>query len=318
MLEDRKNSIFGSGILFVCALIWGFAFVPQSQATGTIGFVAFNALRFAQAVLVTAIILIVQHFVSKKFSKPVVGWNKSTFIGGTLAGSVLFLATNIQQYGLPMTTVGKASFITAMYIVFVPLLGLLMGKKPTLMCCYAILLAIVGFFLMCNDGNMSVGLGDAIILICALLLAVHICFIDLYCPETDPIKLTFVQFFVCAALGVPAMAIFGFPTLTEIQNTIFPLLYLGVASAGIGFTLQTIGQKYTDPAIATLIMSLESIVGILAGTLILKEHHSMVQLTGCLLVFIAVFLAQFKIHKTMLTFEKANFALTEKLKGDWL
>ncbi len=318
MLENRKNSIFGSGILFICALIWGFAFVPQSQATGTIGFVAFNALRFAQAVGVIAIIIIAWHFIAKKLGREVVGWNKSTFIGGALAGVVLFIATNLQQYGLPMTTVGKASFITAMYIVFVPLLGLLMGKKPTLMCCYAILLAIVGFFLMCNDGNMSVGLGDALILICALLLAIHICFIDLYCGETDPLKLTFVQFFVCAALGVPAMAIFGFPTPNEIHDTLFPLLYLGIASAGIGFTLQTIGQKYTDPSIATLIMSLESIVGILAGTIILKENHTMVQLTGCLLVFIAVFLAQFNIPKKMLAFEKSNYALTEKLKGGWM
>lgn len=318
MLENHKNSFLGSGILFICALIWGFAFVPQSMATSTIGFVAFNALRFAQAVGVIAIVIIAWHFIAKKLGKKVIGWNKSTFIGGTLAGVVLFIATNLQQYGLPMTTVGKASFITAMYIVFVPLLGLLMGKKPTLMCCYAILLAIVGFFLMCNDGNMSVGIGDAIILICALLLAMHICFIDMFCDETDPLKLTFVQFFVCAFLGIPAMAIFGFPTPAEIHNTLFPLLYLGIASAGIGFTLQTIGQKYSDPSIATLVMSLESIVGILAGTIILKEYHTMVQLTGCLLVFIAVFLAQFTVHKKMLTFEKSNFALTEKIKGGWL
>lgn len=318
MFENRKNSFLGSGILFICALIWGFAFVPQSQATTTIGFIAFNALRFAQAVGVTAIVILAWGIIAKKLGKPVVGWNKSTFIGGSIAGVALFIATNLQQYALPMTTVGKASFITAMYIVFVPLLGLLMGKKPTVMCCYAILLAIVGFFLMCNDGNMTVGLGDAMILICALLLAIHICIIDLYCAETDPLKLTFVQFFVCALLGVPAMAIFGFPTQAEIVNSLFPLLYLGVASAGIGFTLQTIGQKYSDPAIATLVMSLESIVGILAGTLILKEYHSMVQLTGCLLVFIAVFLAQFTIPKKMLTFEKSNFALTEKLKGGWL
>lgn len=318
MLNDRKNSFLGSGILFVCALIWGFAFVPQSMATSTMGFVAFNTLRFAQAVIVIGIFILAWQLIAKKLGKRVVGWNKSTFIGGSLAGVALFIATNLQQYGLPMTTVGKASFITAMYIVFVPLLGLLMGKKPTLMCCYAVLLAIVGFFLMCYDGDFSVGIGDALILICALLLSMHICFIDMYCDETDPLKLTFVQFLVCSVLGVPAMAIFGFPTMQEISNTVFPLLYLGIASAGIGFTLQTIGQKHCEPAIATLVMSLESIVGILAGTLILKEYHSVVQLSGCVVVFIAVFLAQLKIPRVMLTFERSNFALTEKTKGSWL
>lgn len=312
MLENRKNSFIGSGILLICALIWGFAFVPQSMATNTIGFVAFNALRFSQAVVVTAAVIAAWHFIAKKLGRRVVGWNKSTWIGGSLAGVALFIATNLQQYGLPMTTVGKASFITAMYIVFVPILGLIMGKKPKIMCCYAILLAIVGFFLMCNDGDFSVGLGDLLILICALLLSMHICFIDLFCDDCDPLKLTFVQFLVCAVLGVPAMALFGFPTGEQISNSLFPLLYLGIVSAGVGFTLQTVGQKYSDPAIATLVMSLESIVGILAGTLIIKEHHSVVQLTGCLLVFIAVFLAQFNIPKTMLVFDRSNFALTER------
>ncbi len=318
MLEQRKNSFLGSGILFLCALIWGFAFIPQSMALDTIGYVAFNCLRFVQAALILALVIIVWRPIAKKLGKPVVGWNKDSIIGGALAGVALFVATNLQQYGLAYTTVGKASFITAMYIVFVPLLGLLMGKKPTIICCYAILLAIVGFFMLCSTGDLSVGIGDALLLVCAVLLAMQICFIDLYCANADPLKLTFVQFFVCALLGVPAMALTEFPTIAQIHDSMFSLFYLGVISAGIGFTLQTIGQKHSDPAIATLIMSLESIVGILAGTLILKEHHTILQLSGCLVVFIAVFLAQLTFPQKMLTFDRSAFALTEKIRSGWL
>ncbi len=307
--------MLGSGILVVCSLIWGFAFIPQRMATTTIGHIAFNCLRFVQAVIVLFVILLIFNFVNKKRGIKTPGWNKDTILGGALAGISLFLATNLQQYGLATSTVGKASFITAMYIVFVPLLGLLMGKRPSLNCCYAIVIAMAGFFMLCIEDGLKIELGDALLLLCALLLSMQISFIDIFCKDADPLKLTFVQFLVCALLGIPAMAIVGFPSGAEIKNSAFSLLYLGVLSAGVGFTLQTIGQKYTPPTLATLIMSMEAIIGILGGTLIMKEHHTMVQLCGCLVVFIAVFIAQIETHKTMLVFDKASFALTEKSKS---
>ena len=312
LLIKRKNNLFGSMILFLAAFIWGFAFIPQSLATDTINSLAFNCLRFVQATGVLLIIYLAYYFISKKMGKTLAKWNLDTLIGGSLAGLSLFIATNLQQYGLAQTTVGKASFITAMYIVFVPLLGLLTGKKPSTACWYAIPIAVIGFFLLSIDGNMSLGIGDAMILLCALLLAMQICFIDVYCETTDPIKFTLVQFFVCALLGIPAMAIAGFPTTTQIHDSMWSLLYLGILSAGIGFTLQTVGQKHTEPALGTLIMSLESVIGFLCGALILKEEHTLKQTIGCVLVFIAVFLAQIVAPRDMLNFDKAAFALTER------
>ena len=319
MPTKRKNNIFGSAILFLAALIWGFAFIPQSKATTTISFIAFNCLRFVQAVMAVGVVVLAYGLIAKKLKIEVVKWNKDTLIGGSLAGLALFLATNLQQYGLslPSVTVGKASFITAMYIVFVPLLGLLMGKRPNIICGYAIIIAMVGFFLLCIEDDLSVGVGDVMILLCAILLSIQICFIDIYCDNVDPLKLSLIQFSVCAVLGVIAMAIDGFPTMEEIKNSAFSLVYLGVMSAGVGFTLQTIGQRHTDPTIGTLVMSLESIIGFLCGAIFLKEGHSVKQVIGCALVFIAVFLAQIEFPKTMLTFDKSNFAATERNKTLW-
>ena len=311
MLNDRKNSFFGSAILMVCALIWGFAFVPQMKATNTINFVAFNCLRFVQAAMVLVVFLFVYELVARKWKIPVTRWNMSAVLGGVLGGICLFIATDLQQYGIAYTTVGKASFITAMYIVFVPLLGLLVGRRPHMICWYAILIAFSGFFLLCVDDDLSIGIGDAYILLCAVLLSLQIAFVDLFCQDADPIKLTLIQFLTCAVLGVPAMAVVGFPCPAEISESALSLLYLGVMSAGVGFTLQTIGQKHTDPSVATLIMSLEAIVGIICGIIFLHEQPSFKELGGCLLVFIGVFLAQMTFPKTMLVFRKEDFAITQ-------
>lgn len=297
----------GSAMLLMCAIIWGFAFSAQSTASNYLSAISFNGLRFFLAVAVLLVTIIVFDLVKKKKGIAVVGFNRDTIIGGCLCGAILFAANNLQQYGVSLTSVGKASFITTLYIVIVPVLGLLMRRKPTVICCYAILVAIVGFYLMCITESFSITLGDTMVLLCAFVFSFQIIFIDVYAPTTDPVKLTFVQFLAAALISVPAMAIDGFPAAADINACILPMLYVGILSAGVAFTLQTAGQQRTEPAIATLLMSLESVFGLIGGAVFLHQTSTNRELLGCLLVFVAVFMAQFSFPRTFIKFENSRY-----------
>lgn len=307
MLTQNKNKIFGNIMLLSCAIIWGFALVAQRTASDTLGPFAFDGLRFFLATAVLIITLIISEFANKKRGSKSVSWNKSTVFGGILCGIALFFGNNLQQIGVAQTSVGKASFITAIYIVIVPLLGLLMRRRPSLKSCYAIIIALIGFYLMCMNGTAGFNVGDTAVLGSAFMISFQIVFVDIFVLECDPIKLTLVQFITASVMSVPAMAIEGFPSVASINANIIAVLYVGILSAGVAFTLQTAGQRYTAPSTATLIMSLESAIGMLGGILILHESYTVRELLGCLLVFVSVFIAQFSIPKRFLKADRSTF-----------
>lgn len=279
-------------MLIVTALIWGLAFSAQRAGAAHLDAVSFNGLRFILGAGVLLPIIFVLDFFKKKRGIKPKGWNKSAVLGGALCGVILFIANNLQQLGLQTTSAGKASFITAIYIVIVPVLGMLMGKRTRITGWMAVVIAIAGFWTMSINENFSITTGDVLVLLCAFVFSFHILFIDFFGEGCDPVKLTFSQFFTAAVISVPAMAINGFPSGGAIEACILPLLYVGILSSGIAFTLQTAGQQRTEPATATLLMSLESVFGLFGGVIILHEASTVKELAGCVLVFIAVFLAE--------------------------
>lgn len=299
-------------MLFLCAIVWGLAFAFQRTAADQINPIAFNGLRFSMASGVVFVFLLFYELVNKKKGIKSVGWNKATILGGIICGVSLWLASNLQQYGIQYTSAGRASFITALYIVLVPVLGLFAGRRIGILNRFAIPVAIAGFWLMCSNGNGPMNIGDLLGLASTLFFAFQISFIDLFGQDADPIKLTLVQFLTCAVISVPGMAVAGFPSATSIADSIVPIIYVGIFSAGIGYTLQTVGQKYTEPSVAALIMSLESVVGMIGGVLILHEAHTLQELSGCMLVFIAVIFAQMSFSKNFLQFDKKRYILTTK------
>lgn len=295
--SHRKNVLFGNLMLFSCAIIWGFALVAQRTASSTMQAFSFNAMRYFFATLVLGISVLVVELVGRKTGNRPEKFNKSTIFGGILCGVSLFFGNNMQQIGVAMTSVGKASFITVMYIVLVPVIGLLRHKKPTAKVCYAIFISVVGFVLMSLSEGQNFVIGDLIVLFGAIMIGFQIVFIDTYVEECDPFKLTFVQFVVAAVMSVPAMAIEGFPTVDVLNDNIISILYVGILSAGVAFTFQTIGQRHTDPVSASLIMSLESIVGMIGGVLFFKEVYTIKELCGCMLVLLAVIVVQIPLGK---------------------
>lgn len=301
-------------MLLLCALVWGFAFAFQRSTAAQINPVAYNGLRFILASAVILVFLIVYELINKKRGVKIVGWNTSTVLGGIICGVSLLLASNLQQYGLIYTTAGRASFITALYIVLVPVFGLLAKKKIGILNGFAIPIAIAGFWLMCTSGELGVGKGELLGLASTVFFALQILFIDIFGQDSDPIKITLVQFLTCSVLSVAGMGVTGFPDASVIAECMPSIAYVGICSAGIGYTLQTVGQKYTAPSVAALIMSLESVVGMIGGILILQEVHTNEELAGCMLVFVAVILAQMTLPKKFLQFDKNKFILTSELK----
>ncbi len=306
LLNERKNITLGSVMLITTALIWGLAFVAQRTAAGSIDAISFNGLRFIIGASCLVPVIFFIDFISKRKGKNIIGWNKATFLGGVLCGITLFIGNNLQQMGLEQTTAGKAGFITALYIVIVPIIGLLMGRKTHYLGWFAVIIAVLGFWIMCVNDTFSIGQGDIVLLLCSFVFAFHIIFVDIFSKKCDAIKLTFFQFFVAAIISIPAMAINGFPTVQAIENSIIPLLYVGILSSAVAFTFQTAGQKRTPPALATLIMSLESVFALFGGIIILNESSSPKELIGCLMVFIAVFLAEQEPVKVFLDIKEKN------------
>lgn len=287
-------------MLIVTALIWGFAFSAQSRAAEYLDAISFNGLRFLLAAATIGVILGVYEFVAFKTGKPRAKWNKSTVMGGLLCGAILFVANNLQQLGIESTTVGKASFITSLYIVIVPVLGILRGKRTRANVWIAVIIAVAGFYTMCISENFSLSLGDLLVLLCAFMFSFQISFLDIFIEGNSPVRFTFMQFVGAAALSVPAMAINGFPAAQNINACILPMLYVGVMSAGVAFLLQTAGQKLTPPTTATLLMSLESVFGLLGGMMILGERPTASELAGCAVIFIAVFIAVCEPHRVFI------------------
>ena len=214
-------------------------------------------------------------------------------IGGICCGLALCAASNFQQFGIAHTTVGKAGFITALYVVIVPILGLFFKKKVSIVVWFSVALSVVGLYLLCmTDSSFKLAFGDTLVLICALLFSIHIMVIDHFSPKGDGVVISCIQFFVAGMVSGILMLIFENPTIAGILAAWMPILYAGVLSSGVAYTLQIVGQKDMNPTIASLIMCLESVVSALAGWLLLNQALSARELAGCALMFAAIVLAQ--------------------------
>ncbi len=288
----NKFTLRQSALLLLTATIWGVAFVAQSVGMEYIGPFTFNAVRN----LIGAVVLLPCIALLKKIrtsEKNIVEDKRATAIGGLCCGVLLFVASSLQQIGIMYTTVGKAGFITAMYIVLVPVGGIFLEKKVGARVWIAVLLAVVGLYFLCmTDGGFSLQKGDILVLACALAFSVHILVIDHFSPKADGVKMSCIQFFVCAVLSGVCMLLFESPDMAAILQAWVPVLYAGVFSCGVGYTLQIIGQRGLNPTVASLILSLESVVSVIAGWLILHQAMSGRELSGCVLMFAAIILVQ--------------------------
>lgn len=295
MLKNMKGNL----ILLLTALIWGTAFVAQRDGVNYVGPFTFNASRtFLAAVVLIPVVLGFKLFEKRSGDyKPVN--KKITVIGGVFCGLALGVASCLQQIGLVTTTAGKGGFITALYVIIVPLIGLVLGTKQPKKIWFCVILAIAGFYLLCINEGFSLAVGDAFILACAFGFAIHITVIDRFLKKgADALIMACIQFWSAGIMMLIPTFVFETPTIDGIYAAGFSILFTGIMSSAVAYTLQIIGQRYTTPTLATLIMSLESVFAALAGWLLLGENLSLKELFGCVLVFAAVILAQIDFKKS--------------------
>lgn len=297
---NMKKQLQGSLCLLIGTVIWGSAFIAQSVGMDYIGPFTFQAVRCA---LASAFLLPVVFLFDRDKKSYFKRWkNGKLWKTGLICGVALFIASGLQQVGLQYTSAGKAGFITAMYIVLVPVLGLFLGKRVSPAAWISVALASVGLYLLSCVGAAEINKGDLLMLGCALAFAVQITLIDRLAGSLDSLRLNCIQSFVCAVLSAAVM----FAT-EPIQGKLIldcwlPLCYAGILSMGVAYSLQIIGQRHLEPTAASLIMSLESVFAALCGWLLLHETMSASELSGCALVFAAVILSQ--LPENLLKLEK--------------
>lgn len=289
MLKKMKGSI----MILAAAVIWGSAFVAQSEGAEHIGTFTYNSARsFAGGIFLLILILLISFAKGKNRTGEVKDIRKS-LKGGTVCGVFLFAGSAFQQAGIAQTSAGKAGFITALYIILVPAAGIFFGRRVSLRIWICAAAALAGFYLLCIKKDMSIGKGDLLVLVCALFFTGHIIAVDHFAAgNTDGILMSCVQFFTAGIISVPFMFIMESPDVSSICAAAVPILYAGILSSGVAYTLQIAGQKHTPPAAATLIMSLESVFAALSGWLILNEKMTVKELSGCIVVFAAVIISQ--------------------------
>lgn len=306
----KKKSLRNSLLLLLTAVIWGSAFVAQSTGMEHVGAFTFNASRSFIAVLVLLPYLLIMSRIRRKLGfQPVDAkgktisardYRRNSVLGGILCGILLCAATNFQQFGIIYTTVGKAGFITALYVVLVPILGLFLRRKTTLLIWISVGLSVIGLYLLCMTGSISLQLGDSLVLICALIFSFHIMTIDYFTVKADGVLISCIQFLVSGIISAILMLIFEEPSWSAILSAGGSILYTGVLSSGVAYTLQIVGQRDVNPTVASLILCLESVVSALAGWIILGERLNSRELSGCLLMFSAIILAQLPMPKKTL------------------
>lgn len=288
-------------LLMLAALIWGSAFVAQSVGMDYLGPFSFNCVRSFMGSLVLLPVIWFMDRQKKetaehdgqKTEEGTREQNKKVLLsGGLCCGVILTLSTSLQQIGIKYTTAGKAGFITALYILIVPLLGLILGKKVGNKTWLGVALAVAGMYLLCIKEGFSISYGDFMVILCALVFSLHILAVDYFSPRVDGIRLSCIQFFVCGCISAVPMLVWEHPEISQIIRAWQPLAYAGVLSSGVAYTLQIVTQKHLNPTVASLLMSLESVFAVLTGWLVLNERLSLKELLGCVLVFTAIILAQ--------------------------
>ena len=294
----KKFSLKSSLLLFLAAFIWGVAFVAQSVGMDYMGPLTFNGARFLMGSLVLLPFVLVRRKQNKKTGKEPARL-KTTIVGGVCCGLALCSAALFQQYGIMYTTVGKAGFITTLYIILVPFFGIFLKKRISGKVWIGAVIAAAGMYLLCMSERLALSRGDTLVFICAILFSVHILVIDHFSPMADGVELSCIQFLTAGVIGSIGAILFEQLTLKCLIDGIIPLAYAGILSSGVAYTLQVVGQKDMDPTVASLILSMESVFSALAGWVILHQKLSGRELFGCVLVFMAVILVQLpeKKHK---------------------
>lgn len=285
-------------MLALTALIWGSAFVAQSVGNEYVGPFTFNAVRSVLGGAVLLPMMPLLDRLSKNRREAVTPADrKNLWLGGILCGVVLGLGSGLQQWALEYANVGKVGFITALYIIIVPLLGIFFHRQPGAQVWAAVAVALGGLYLLCWNGGLAIGPGEMLLFGCSALFSLHILIVDHFSPLVDGVKLSCIQFFVAGLFcSVPAL-LFEQPTLSGILGAWGPILYAGVLSCGVAYTLQVVAQKHVEPTLASLTLSLESVFSVLAGWLLLHQTLTARELGGCVLMFCAIVLAQLPSRK---------------------
>lgn len=310
--QVKTHKLRNTFFLFLTAMIWGAAFVAQSVSMDYIGPFTFICLRSVIGGLFLIPVIIVLDGIRKKSQnesadvvnsenilhieteeKQRLSWkNKQLIEGGIVCGIFLFFANCFQQTGIQYTTVGKAGFITTFYIIIVPLIGLFFKKYCGILTWIGVVIALAGLYFLCITQKLTIQRGDALILCCSVLYAGQILAIDHYNPFVDGVKMSCIQFLTGGILGAVFMLLFENPSIAMILSAAGPILYTGIMSTGVGYTLQIVGQKGLNPTVAALILSLESVFSALSGYAFLHQVLTTRELIGCVLMFIAIVLAQ--------------------------
>ena len=277
-------------LLLVAAFIWGTTFVAQREAMLYVGPLAYNAIRFALGA-VTLLPLIFLLPVGRDPGSPNAG-KRLLVYGGVLIGLSLFGGASMQQMGLVYTTAGKASFVTSLYVVLVPIAGLFIGQRCGLSVWIGAVLGVTGLYLLTVQESLRMGQGDLLVLVGALFWTAHVQLIGYFAQRANPFRLACLQFVTCSALSLVAALLFEQITWPGVRAAAFPILYGGILSAGVAFTLQIICQRTSPPAHAAIVMSLEAVFGALAGWALLDEHLTLRDLLGCGLMFAGLLVVQ--------------------------
>ena len=286
----ERNAVL---LLLLTSFIWGLSFVAQSVSTESIGAFTFNGIRM----VLGAIVLIPVAFKTLKIHVKDKAYMKRTIKGGLLMGLFLAAASMTQQIGIETTDAGKAAFMTSLYMIIVPFISRIFGKKIEKKIWVCALIALAGMYMLCLSGGMSISRGDLYLFACAILFSCHILVIEKVSKDSDGVELSMFQFFFGGLMCLIGMLFFEHPDLSSIKEASLPLAYAGFLSCGVAYTLQTVAQKYVQASKATLALSLESVWAAIGGALILSERLSLNELIGCALVFLAVLLAQIDIRR---------------------
>ena len=301
-MKDLKYSL----LIVLAAFIWGSAFVAQSVGMKFIGPFTFGMVRFliGGTVLIPVILIFDKKKSADGANESISGSSianipfknapasKRLILGGIICGTVLCTASSFQQVGIQYTTAGKSGFITSLYVILVPLFGIFLHEKTNFITWLGAIISLVGMYLLCISDTMTLNIGDILTFFCAVFFAVHIIVVGRFAPFVDGIKLSCIQFYVAGILSTVMAFIFETPDLEMIIEAALPILYAGVLSCGVAFTLQTVAQRKVEPILCSLLFSLESVFSVLTAWIILHDTLSANEITGCILVFTAVVLVQ--------------------------
>lgn len=295
----KNQKLKGNGLLLLAAFVWGISFIAQSKGVETIPPAAFNGVRSILGGVVLLPVIFLMDSGKRRRGVAVKKIDGTLLLGGVVCGAFLCLASTLQTVGMIYTSPGKAGFITALYMIIIPIIGFFTGAKPRPAVLLAVGIAVIGMYLMCMQSDFSVNRGDVLIFICAFLFAGHILAINHFSPKVDGVKLSCMQFFVCGVLALGFSFFFEEPRLEPMLEGWLSIGYAGVMSCGVAYTLQIVGQKYTDPTSASILMSLESVFSMLSTVILVACGWNLTggtlgirEILGCVLMFAAILFVQ--------------------------